>query len=1311
MIWRLSLLCALAINSPNIYAQIADFEHLGLDDGLSQVSVMSVTQDSMGSIWIGTRNGLNRYDGEDIIVYRSQKTPETIRENQIKELISEGHHIWIRTPNYISTYDILTDRFKSYSVSNLNSFCWYQRDLWVSTPNSLQRLDTATDELISCNLNLRPNESIELIYPYKSNLLIATQKALWQRTLEGKTQMLVDNLTGIVTLYTDSHDNIWIGTSEHGLIRLDLLGHQRHYNGEHLSHPFVRKIQEDDNGNIWVGTFNGLDVIKTDQSIAHYKHDKTIRSSLSHNSIWALYKDRTGAIWVGTYYGGVNLFHPTLKFFNYYSQNSINNVGLNFKVVGQVIEDAKKDLWICTDGGGLNHFDHQSNTFSYYTNQKDKNSISHDNVKCLYNQGDSILWLGTHRGGLNKYDIRYNQFTTYLPESHSEGPLKTTEIGDIVALDNRLIVATEEGVLQFDMSKRTFARYLSSRYDTQIKGPVRSLLLDDQQNLWIGTESEGLFKYDISRDSLYNYIEGTDFSLPSNSVFVIFQDHLGHIWIGTSNGLSLYHPDRENFESYTLDNGLPGNYVYGIVESRFGGLIVATNSGISFFNENKKSFKNITIKNGLPVREITPKGLYLTSDGNVVVSSIDGMAIFSEKELLDMKPVTSPRINGLSINNKKISSQSSNIISKPIQFDPAVKLKHEHSTVSFRFSDMAYSKAGKQPLEYMLEGFDTDWIKAGTRNEATYTNLNDGEYEFKVRFQKFPEYQHSVRVVMTPPFYLSITAYILYGLMAVGLLIFINYQYLSRNRLAYRLKLEKEKHDQDEALNQSKIRFFTNISHEFRTPLTLISGQIELLMEQQDLKPSQYKRILNVYKNTQRLRNLISELLDFRKQEQGHLKLKVAQHDFVPFIQEIYLSFVELAKHTDIDYNLNHAFRSFNLWFDQMQLEKVFYNLLSNAFKFTKEHGQIMINLIEETETLAIEVINTGVGIPQPHIDKIFDRFYQLENLESASQHSTGIGLALTKGIIDAHKGHIKVSSAVNGQTIFTVRIPLGNKHFSPDEMIKKETELVIATDIQSSLLIPSIDEHTNETILVVEDNIEVSDFLENLLSPLYFVKTAPNGKEGLEMAEKIQPSLILSDVLMPKMSGTEMCAAIKTNISTSHIPLILLTARTAEEHTIEGLETGADDYISKPFNTKILLARINNIISNRKSLQEKYAKDPIPYAKKIAKGRIDKEFLEKAQAVVVENITNPKYDVAAFSKDMTLGRTNLFAKIKGITGQTPNEFILSIKLSKAAQMILHEPNMTMAEIAYACGYSNPHYFSRSFKKHFGMTPSQYQSQ
>jgi signal transduction histidine kinase/DNA-binding response OmpR family regulator len=579
-----------------------------------------------------------------------------------------------------------------------------------------------------------------------------------------------------------------------------------------------------------------------------------------------------------------------------------------------------------------------------------------------------------------------------------------------------------------------------------------------------------------------------------------------------------------------------------------------------------------------------------------------------------------------------------------------------------------------------------------------------------------------IDITVLPPVYQTWYAYLFYLLLISGISIWVFRFYQSRLILRTSLEYERREKEQNELVNQSKLRFFTNISHEFRTPLTLILGQLEMLMQSSKIAPAFYKSIVNIHSNAQKLNQLINELLDFRKQEQGYKKLKVGEYNLVDFMQEIYLSFQEFARFHEIEFVFTKNKEYVLIWFDYLELQKVFNNLISNALKFTPKGGKIGIQLDANDQNVTISVSDSGIGISKENANKIFNIFYQAENVDSGSlpNMGTGIGLALAKGIVELHQGTIAVKSIPNQGSTFTVELQYGDSNFRNNthaEIIDNQSDVLIIPNIDTSLdtdFIEELSENQNiyykekPTILIVEDNDSLRVMLIELFSTMYNTLNANNGRAGFKLAIEKHPDLIVSDVMMPEMDGNELCSKLKSNFETCHIPIVLLTAQTSMEQNIDGLKRGADDYITKPFNIRILVTRCNNLLIGRKILQEKYSKQIDNSAYNIASNELDRVFIEKATKVVEKNIDNEKLDVNLLCSELALGRRVFFYKMKSITGETPNDFIQNVRLKKAAWEIQNNPDKTICELSEELGYNGVSYFGKCFKKKFGLLPSEY---
>ena len=681
-----------------------------------------------------------------------------------------------------------------------------------------------------------------------------------------------------------------------------------------------------------------------------------------------------------------------------------------------------------------------------------------------------------------------------------------------------------------------------------------------------------------------------------------------------------------------------------------------------------------------------------------------------------------------------MAGDETGVLTKAFPYTQKLKLSHNQNNLilSFALPDYEQQLSQKQ-FQYKLDGVDKKWIKT-SQTEVHYTNLDPGTYTLRVaainnssnQSGDITDKEISMQLTISAPWYATWWAFLLYIISFIGCLYYFISSRIAKRTLALSLEKERFEKQQIEQLNQEKLVFFTNVSHEFRTPLTLIISHIDIILQKSSLNPSIYNQILKIRKNAQQMSNLISELLEFRKLEQNHKTLQISQQDITPFLKEIYFSFVDYAHLRNIHYDFQLSETPTLCWFDSQLLEKVFFNLLSNAFKYTPDNGNIIISGRTTDNEVEISISDTGSGIAKNDVSQIFARFFQANNQKPGEYSSpgTGIGLALSKTIVEKHHGTITVDSTLGKGSTFTVRLPRNADVFQADKNIQLSNQQQESSIVPGSLdVLPETDTYLTEsvhtenaeekthTVLLVEDNEELLQLLTELFSPFYEVICATNGEEGLKQVYEHKIDLIISDIMMPKMSGTEMCLQIKNNIDYCHIPLILLTALNSTEQNIEGLNRGADDYITKPFHAQLLLARANNLIRSRLLMQHQFDKKPISEIDLTCINPLDKDILKRTAESIEQHIDDTEYDIPVLCKEVGIGRSLLYTKFKALTGMTPNNFILNYRLKHAAALLQQYPDIPIAEVSDRCGFSSPVYFSRCFKNQYECTPQNYRKE
>lgn len=1288
---------------------------------------MDIYQDEKGFMWFGTRNGINLYNGNKFVTYKFHKDdPHSLISNNISQITGNGKgEIYFKTYQGISMFDISQSRFVTL-LQGVVEAMYYHKHLYISQKNKIYRYE---NKQFVPFYELKDNHHIiSSFYVCDEYILIGTEENGLFR-LDNKNELVHLIPQGTVNnIFKDSTGKIWIGTWEHGTY---LINETSIINFKHseidptsLSSNFVRRFCEDKLGNIWVGTFNGLNKFNASTKTFTRYEKQDISKSLTHSSICSLLCDKQGTIWVGTYFGGVNYFNPQSQIYRHFQETKVENTGLSASMVGCITEDSLHNIWIGTEGGGITRYNPKSNTFRWYKqNANNTNSLSHNNVKAIYyDPKNETMWIGTHMGGLNRLDIRSGKFTHYYADEQQKSP-QSNIIREIIPYKNILILATHGGLYSFDPQTGKFTQF-SLNNSPQIKTIV-SICIDSQEKLWISGNSEGVYTYrmDTKKTENHKHNHALEHSICNNNIGSIYEDSQKRLWLCTpGSGIDLYRHETNDFENFDeKKNGLGSNCVYDVCELSPNKILFTTDIGFSILDYPSQKFTNYNKGNGFPLSAINERSIYKASDGTIYIGGMDGMVSFQEEDINYTSQSYHIYPFNLYVNGQIIQvNDNSGILQSTLTETSHITLKSNQSMFNIEYAVSNYIHSNKDSLEYFLEGFSKTWTAMNKLNNITYTNLNPGKYTLIVRAKNNQLTSESqLHIEILPPFYLTIWAYLLYALCISIILYIIIRTYKNRFKLQELLRYEQKHAEDIEQLNQTKFRFFTNISHEFRTPLTLIIGQMEMLLQIDSFSPSVYNRILGVYKNCMQMRELITELLDFRKQEQGYMTIKVSEHNIVDFVYENHLLFQEYALQRQVTFKFNKTHDSILLWYDKKQLQKVMNNLIYNAFKYTKDGGEITVSVRKANKEAVIEIADNGSGIHQKDLKKIFDRFYQIDQ-PTSSDTGTGIGLALTKGIIELHHGSIDVYSEPGEGTTFCVHLQTGKEHFISEQICETMTESSIentilpeiATTLREEQEDSNLNLYTEQKqmikILIVEDNESLREMLTSIFSSYYFVITACDGQEGWEKVQSEHPHIVLSDVVMPNLSGTDLCKLIKNNLETCHIPVVLLTARVAIEHNLEGLRLGADDYITKPFNINILLSRCNNLINNRIILQEKFSKYPQEIPQILATNAIDKELVNKAMDVIDKYIDNAEFNVDILAREMGIARTKLFNKLKDITGQTPYDFITTIRLKRAAIMLKEHPEFNVSEISDKLGFSSPRQFSKSFKEKYQVTPQTY---
>jgi len=1134
-------------------------------------------------------------------------------------------------------------------------------------------------------------------------------------------------------LYEDKRNDLWLSVP-HGI---DLI-HRKTMECTHFRHDpnnpkslsrshYFMPVHETHDGYLWIlaeevngrKTVNLLD-LKTGL-IESYNNN-----SVEMDALWAYHytsflADHSGKIWIGTQVMGLNHCDPYTQCFH---QLCMENSGLSNNHTRSIIESQFDPgiLYIGT-GNGLNRYDTKQNRFDYYFNGWNNKSRENDNVQFILEDHEGRLWFGTEYDGV--YQI--NRKGQCYPIHHD--PTDSTSISSNTVLymaqyDSSSIWmgAGLFGLNIYDINRNRNRRFYHDPSDSTTlteDGYVWTTIQDDNGDIWVGTNG-GLCKFN-RQDSTFTRIS------EDINVFGLCCCSKGNIWLATQDdGFGKLNPHTLEMKYYSKEQGLLNNEVNKIFEDHYGDLWLITADELTRFDPETEEFKHYNREKGLPSNSIHWYGSQL-SDGYIYLcTKRDGLVFFNPKELVDNPHPPKVVLTDLKLFNESVIPGDDSVLKQDISITDKIELSHWQNDLTFVSAALHYSRPEENTYRYMLENYDKDWVDAGTRREFYYTNLNPGKYVLRVQAASSDGVWNreglSLQVIIHKPWYGTFLAYSVYFLMIAGAVVLVWRNQMRRLRLQHAYQMKQAEAAKLQEVDHMKTQFLANISHEFRTPLTLILGPLDSLMKR--IRAHDIKQDIKIIKkNGERLLKLVNQLLDLAKIESGKLSLQLVSLDMVPFVNRVVQTFESQAKLKHIAIHIKSEQSSIQMAVDREKFEHILYNLMSNALKFTPDGGSVWVNIrtIEPDErhqsvsegdvytlgSVELSVRDTGIGISPEHLDKIFDRFYQADDSMKHRDASTGIGLALAKELVELHQGRITVESTPGKGSTFTVMLPI--REILDAEFAEPLVEEAIHEEVIESEEKTSAEDKGKEkpSILIVEDNADLRHYMTGILDKQYHLIEAEHGKQGMDLAIQHMPDLVISDVMMPEMDGFELCEKLKTDARTSHIPVILLTARADFDSKIQGLETGADDYLVKPFNEKELSVRVRNLIEQRKKLFKRYKNNILMPLSEVAITSADEQFLTRASEIIVKNMEDERFGPEALGKAIGLSRSQLHRKLKVVVNMTTTEFISSIRLRQAA-ILLEKKAGTIAEIAYQVGFSNPAYFSECFKKQFGCVPSRY---
>ena len=1322
---RIYLLTISLILFVPLQIQAIHFQKLNTKDGLAHPSVFSITQDSLGRIWFGTAEGISVYDGNTITSYKPSpgvNNSSSFKGSIVSNIVCNANgDIFFQTSEALIKHDIHKRTFQS--IQDKGNLPLYSRQdtIWVIVNYTLYRWDENKEKLVSQIEKLPTANTRTLVVDNKGRKWFSYYGGIFY-TEDNKNFKHIISKISMTSMFLSSNGDIWAGSSKDGLFRIQPDGTVLTYNisnslSKGLHDNRIRKITEDKYGNIWFGTFTGLYQynLQNDKFTFYTRENKP--GSITDSSIHSVFADKTGTLWIGSYFGGVNYTSIDQNSFNYYNASDHPNT-LSHPVIGCMTENDQGNIWICTEGGGLNMLNPKKGVITRFNSPKPPFFQPHTNLKSiLYDPKSKLLYIGTYGKGLYTYNPSTNIFKAEIGQEETPD---LHIINSIVQNGDHLFLSAAKGIYIYSLKRKEAQLFYKTNKSSHI-------LLDTDTCLWVAV-NEQVYKFNIkTRKQLSQYNlrkQGLTCTIRQ-----IFESSQKEIYLATSQyGVMKLNRKTQLFEPFPqTPSPLLNQYCYRIAETSEHNLIITGDNGVSFVNEKGVIQQVYSIGSpSLPLDAFTTDcGLTVDQEGQIYIGGTNGLVVMKEKEKKSFLIDDQLYFTELYVHNNPVTPDDpTKILSVELPFTQEIQLSHDQNKIEVRFSSTVPVSNSQNLYRYRLKGIDKTWYHTNQKS-VSYTNLSPGNYILEV--QKANPYQTPsntarLKIIVHSPWYTSWWGWTLWVTIFLSSTGFIYRTLYIRKKLRNTIRKEQMEKQHIKELDEVKFKFFTSVSHEFKTPLTLIIGQLEIMQQESGLTQIARNRFAKVIRQCRLLSDLITELIEFRKYEQGYHMLYVSPYPINQYIIDICNGFQELASQRNIHFRTIPCEKEIEVWIDGKQMKKVIYNLLSNAFKYTPENGTISVTLTSEKKTnrLYISIADNGIGIKEQDLPHIFKRHYQADNEIQDQKQSfrAGIGLALVKNIIEEHKGNVYVKSQPGQGSIFTLSLQLGKEHLinhshvcfkqEQDNTLPLLPDIPLSSNEKNDTKVESLAKQEKPVIILIEDNTELLEVLTNLFTPFYTVKVAINGQEGLNIIRKVNPDLIISDIMMPVMTGTELCNIIKNDIEFCHIPIVLLTALDMPEQHLKGLLYGADDYICKPFRPQILLARCNNIIRSRKILYNQFAQKAEIDLSLLATNKLDKEFLNKVTIIIDKNISDPEFNIDQLAQNMNMGRTSFYTKFKSLTGMSPRDFIIKHKLKQAMILLKQNEQLPIKEISDTVGFNTPNYFCRLFKEQFNISPNQF---
>lgn len=1287
------------------------FRHYNIENGVSSNNISTLFQDQKGYIWIGTENGLNRFDGNQFTLYqKNNPLYSNFHANSINTICeTTDKKLWLGTDNGVFIYNQVKDTFTPFvkQTSDKTSITsWITHiiqdkagNIWIAThKQGIFLFNTQTDKLTQFEIPQNDNivtrilndeqNNIWLSGPYQLCKLNKVNNTFETYAIEEKTESIYS-----MALWEDSSNHIWIGTWDKGLWKLDPRTKQveKYLTGEKgkgILH--IHSILEYSPELLLIGSDDGLTIFNpvTHESFLYDNYGDS-EKSLSDKFIYPILKDREGGIWIGTYYNGVNYLPPYCGQFNGYSESS-DIPYFNSRIISRFCEGENGNIWIASDDSGLSCFNPSTMQFLDFNGRK---KLNKHNLHALCIVGKD-LWIGTYGDGIQVLNAQTGKIKNY----NTTNGLDENSIYSIFKdSQGQIWTGSMNGICQYDAQKQHFTPI------KHLEALIIEIVEDAKGNLWIATQGKGLFRYSPQKNKEWEKY-GLEKGFNSLTVNHLCINKDNEIWAATSEGLYLYNPLKDIFTYQPLR--LPNECINAILEGE-DCLWLTTAKGLVKYTPATQETQIFTKSDGLQSEAFIMASALKTRNGEFYIGSINGFNTFYPHQLKLNTQKPNVVLTSLEIFNQKIETQKDGILPEAIDHLKEIHLSYKDNVITLNYAALSYCTPQKNQYAYMLEGFDKGWNYVGSQHSTTYTNLPAGTYTFRVKASNndniWNEEGTSIRIIVHPPFYLSLPfkiGYVLLFLLALGLLL----RYVIRRSEKKHAKAIDELNSKKEIeIHEAKINFFTMIAHEIRTPVSLIIGPLEKIMQSTHIPTNERQELEIIDRNSQRLLYLVNQLLDFRKVEQKEMRMKFTSQPIKDLMQAVCERFSPTLQQNGVSFSVTYPDEHFHADVDKEALTKVLSNLLTNANKYTQSRIEVRFQEHPEKQTFSIEVKDNGKGMNEEELKKIFKPFYQA----SENKPGTGIGLSIVKGIVEAHHGQIKVTSQQGHGSSFMITLPQKQENLSAEEEENQAGNPLPEDIIPEQNATASMSQKVLPIMLIVDDNEDMLHFLSSHFQTSYTIVTAVDGVDALNKLKEQEVALIISDWMMPNMNGIDLCKAVRNNQLTSHIPFILLTAKTDTEAKITSMNCGADAYIEKPFSLQYLEACIKNLLELRLQLRQKFSQMPTVSINSIAANQNDKVFLEKMNHLIEENLNNEELSVDFLAEKLCISRSGLFVKIKGLANTTPNEMIQIIRLKKAASLLL-ENQYRINEVSYMVGFNNPSYFSKCFQKQFGMKPGEY---